>query len=30
VMSAGANGLCAARDGDKNDAGLRERYPVQV
>ena len=30
VIDAVANDLYATRDGDKNDAGLRERYPVQA
>ena len=30
VVDAVANDLYATRDGDKNDAGLRERYPVQA
>ena len=30
VIDTVANDLYATRDGDKNDAGLRERYPVQV
>ena len=30
VIDTVANDLYATRDGDKNDAGLRERYPVQA